>query len=103
MKLEISQAADEEAGAAADWYNAQRRGLGTDFLEALDRLLARVVDAPESYSRVEDYTGVRDLRQGLLRPFPYKVIFEAVSQEKLIVLAVAHTSRRPGYWRDRLA
>ncbi|HUE12689.1 MAG TPA: hypothetical protein VMR25_00875 [Planctomycetaceae bacterium] len=50
MKLEISQPAEEDAGAAADWYNAQRRGLGTEFLEALDRFLARVVNAPESYS-----------------------------------------------------
>jgi len=33
--------------------------------------------------------------------FPYRVVF-FVQGDKLIIVAVAHTKRRPGYWRDRV-
>jgi len=82
-----------------------RRGalaLGVEFLEALVKLLERIEAAPESFSRPEDYPGPRDLRRGMLRRFPYKVLFEIKPDGKLIGLAVAHTSRRPAVWQDRL-
>jgi toxin ParE1/3/4 len=103
MKLELSQGAEQDAAIAAEWYTAHRDGLGVEFLDALETLLERIETAPESFSRPEDYTGKRHLRQGSLRRFPYKVICEVQSTEKLLVLAVAHTSRRPGYWHDRVS
>ena len=33
--------------------------------------------------------------------FPYRVVY-FVAGEQLVVVAVAHTKRRPGYWRDRV-
>jgi hypothetical protein len=37
----------------------------------------------------------------LLRRFPYAVIVRE-SAEEILVIAFAHTARRPGYWRRRL-
>jgi hypothetical protein len=37
-----------------------------------------------------------------LRNFPY-VVFYAVLDGEVLVVALAHTKRRPGYWRRRLA
>ena len=39
-------------------------------------------------------------RRYLMRRFPFSIIY-ALSGEQLRVLAVAHQSRRPGYWRGR--
>lgn len=33
--------------------------------------------------------------------FPYGVIY-ATDPEEIVILAIAHMHRRPGYWRDRL-
>jgi hypothetical protein len=33
---------------------------------------------------------------------PYLVVY-AILPDQIVVLAVAHTSRKPGYWRERLA
>jgi len=33
--------------------------------------------------------------------FPYLLIFGEQSPNVVMVVAVAHTSRRPGYWRHR--
>ena len=39
-------------------------------------------------------------RRKLLRRFPFQLIYEVTAEEVLLV-AVAHLRRRPGYWRDR--
>jgi hypothetical protein len=33
--------------------------------------------------------------------FPYILVFKQLSPESINVMAIAHTSRRPGYWIDR--
>jgi hypothetical protein len=42
-----------------------------------------------------------DVRQHLVRRFRNIVVTAVVRDERLVV-AVAHTSRQPGYWRDRV-
>jgi toxin ParE1/3/4 len=42
----------------------------------------------------------RGRRRYLMKRFPYSLIY-TVSSEEIRVLAVAHHSRRPGYWRGR--
>jgi len=42
-----------------------------------------------------------DLRKCLLSRFPYMVIYAPLPDE-VLVLAVGHQHRQPGYWRDCL-
>jgi hypothetical protein len=42
-----------------------------------------------------------DTRRVLLRRFPFSVVYAADSDVALVI-AVAHHSRRPGYWCKRL-
>ena len=44
---------------------------------------------------------VKGVKRLLLRRFPYAVIVHERAAE-VIVIAFAHTARRPDYWRDRL-
>jgi toxin ParE1/3/4 len=39
-------------------------------------------------------------RRYLMRRFPFAIIYSVLS-DQLRILAVAHESRRPGYWRGR--
>jgi len=41
-----------------------------------------------------------DRRRFIMRRFPYSLIYN-VEDQQIRVLAVAHHSRRPVYWRDR--
>ena len=41
------------------------------------------------------------VRSRAVDKFPYRVVY-FVADELVIVLAVAHEKRRPGYWRDRV-
>ena len=44
--------------------------------------------------------GIDATRYRLLRRYPYIVVYRELG-EWTEILAVAHTSRRPGYWRNR--
>lgn len=39
-------------------------------------------------------------RRIVLPRFPYSVVYE-VHADHIVIVAVAHQRRRPGYWRDR--
>ena len=41
-------------------------------------------------------------RVRMLRKYPYLVLYHELDDE-VEVIAIAHTSRRPGYWEDRLS
>jgi toxin ParE1/3/4 len=51
--------------------------------------------------RVEDYNGRHDVRRHLLKRFPYTIVAAQIANE-FVVIAIAHTRRRPFYWLDRL-
>jgi len=42
-----------------------------------------------------------DTRRFLLRRFPYSVIYR-VEPSRIVIVAIAHGRRRPGYWKERL-
>lgn len=94
-RLVAEAAADLDVIAAFQWYETQRSGLGTEFLEELRSAYGRIVEGPLRY---------QDLRLGvrrtLLRRFPYAVYF-ALEGEVIVVLAVLHAHRDPAEWQRR--
>ncbi len=91
----------EEFDAAAEWYEAQGRNLGVDFVVAVRGALDRVVHNPEAWPRAPGVPQQLNVRRMHLRRFPYSIVFLELAAE-IRVLAIAHTSREPGFWRDRL-
>src|SRR4051812_15037244 len=91
-------AAEGELLSTIDYYDDQRPGLG----EALDSdfwaLVDRVMGQPEMYAACRWHSAVRE---GVLRRFPYIVPYQ-VRGNDVRIYAIAHTARRPGYWRKRL-
>jgi toxin ParE1/3/4 len=56
--------------AAYRWYENQRRGLGGEFREALEKVIESLREKPKSYPVV-----LRDARRALLKRFPYMVFY----------------------------
>jgi hypothetical protein len=67
------------------------------FKQELRQLMRRVAEMPLAWPAVG-----KGVRRCLLARFPYLVIYAPLPGE-LLVLAVGHQHRRPGYWRERLA
>jgi len=100
MKPHIELAAKEETQEAAAWYERQRAGLGLEFLVAVEAMILEIGRAPERFPQLETLPEEKNVRRALLDRYPYAVIFEDI-EGKIRILAVAHTSRRPSYWRRR--
>ena len=96
MRLEIHFEAREEFLQAAQFYEAQVPGLGQRFVNEIERCQIALLEAPligQPYGRRLRKFTVGD-------KFPYSIVY-AVLAGVLFVLAYAHGSRRPGYWRTR--
>ncbi len=96
MKVRFLKPAQSEVDDAVAWYNSQAYGLGTQFLDDVDRTIRRIVTFPLSSMEIE-----QDIRRCLLSRFPYGIIY-GIDSETVIIVAVAHSHREPRYWIDRL-
>lgn len=99
MILRILREAEEEAQASAIWYDEQLVGLGDAFLDELVAALQQIENDSSRFPRWETAKS-RQIRRCRLIRFPYVIIFEILETE-IVVLAVAHSKRRPNYWRKR--
>jgi plasmid stabilization system protein ParE len=88
--------AREEFLRAVTFYERQAPGLGAEFYDDTVRALDMVSSSPHSGAPFEG-----SMRRLLLQRFPYSIIYQA-EEETILVVAVAHQRRRPGYWKDRL-
>jgi toxin ParE1/3/4 len=95
MNLQFEIAARIEFDAAADWYESREQGLGAVFLEEVQKTLELIKTAPDRWRCVE-----QDVRRCLVERFPYAVLY-TLEQNCILVLAVMHCSRKPGYWKSR--
>lgn len=95
LPLEFHPAVRGEVDSAYRWYEQRRSGLGRDFLDAVEWVLAEIAANPARYGFAD-----RDVREGALTRFPYAVYYR-VLPDRIRVLAVYHTARDPAGWRSR--
>jgi hypothetical protein len=74
--------------------------LGDEFLTEVTAALAQIGSNPQSFSRLESYTGAHEIRRRFA-PFSYLIVFACRPNEALVV-AIAHVRRRPLFWMERL-
>ena len=99
--LRLDDEAAEELDVAATWYESRRPDLGIDFVVAVREALRRVAETPQAWPLARDVPPHLRVRKFPLRRFPYSIVFVELDDE-IRVLAIAHGSRQPGYWRTRL-
>lgn len=96
LRVEVEALVELEEAAA--WYEDKRPGLGTEFVEAIERTLLRVREMPASFVAIMKHPLVR---RALVRKFPYAIVFIA-HEDAIHVLAYTHVKRRPLYWAHRI-
>jgi plasmid stabilization system protein ParE len=96
MKYSLHPEAWEDLREAAEFYRGQT---GNELAQALFTEFEYSVSILLRHPTVG--TVWRSGRRRLvMRRFPYSLVYTVVGDE-LRILAVAHQSRRPGYWRGR--
>jgi toxin ParE1/3/4 len=95
-RISFEPAAQAELDQAADFYDLESAGLGTEFIDAVEKALRELPAFPESGPVLLGAT-----RKLVVDRFPYSVLYW-IDGERIVVSAIAHESRRPEYWRDSL-
>ena len=95
MNYEFHPEAEQELIEEAARYESEVPGLGNRFGAEVNRVIELLLENPKIGAPVDD-----ELRHFVLRRFPHSIIY-AVIADTLFILAVAHGSREPGYWRSR--
>ena len=91
----VHPAAIAEAKEAAGWYRQQNLNVAERFVVEYEQVLDMINDAPDRWPPYSH--GTRHVK---IPSFPFLIIYRA-SESRIIVLAVAHGHRRPGYWSQR--
>jgi plasmid stabilization system protein ParE len=95
LKLELHPAAEAEAREARLRYRASDPAVADRFMAALDRAMDHIADNPERWPLY-----LHETRRMLVRRFPFSIIYR-VEAQRILVVAISHQRRRPGYWRRR--
>jgi toxin ParE1/3/4 len=95
MRYVFHPEALNEYAEAVQYYKDQRFEVAQAFINAIEDTIYRIREFPNRYSAIDD-----DIRRCMARRFPYGILY-VVEQDYILILAVMHCSREPGYWKDR--
>jgi toxin ParE1/3/4 len=93
--LSIHEVAEAEINEAADFYDIESPGLGSVFMDEIQRGIGSISEFPEAAPLVRGRVRKRPIPK-----FPYSMVY-SVRPDEIRILAVAHQKRRPFYWRGR--
>jgi toxin ParE1/3/4 len=95
MKYVFHPEALSEYAEAVQYYTEQRVEVAQAFINSIEDTVYRINKSPTRYAEIDE-----DVRRCMARKFPYGVLY-TVEQDYILILAVMHCSREPGYWQSR--
>ena len=81
--------------AAKNYYNGQLDDLGMDFIDEVEKSIELIQKSPTRWAIIED-----NIHKYILQRFPF-TIYYIDDIEEILIMAIAHHSRKPGYWINR--
>ena len=81
---------------AAAYYERTRIGLGAEFSREIETAIDRILEAPDRWHVTKE-----NVRHYLAHKFPYAILY-VFENDFVSIVAVAHGSREPGYWKHRI-
>ena len=89
LAVTFHRAASTEFLEASSWYESKRIGLAAEFTAEIDHCVTLASEKPLQFPAVH-----KDIRRVIANRFPYAVYYR-VEDQRIVVLAVFHSSRNP--------
>lgn len=94
MNVIFLPAAQEELAVAVAYLEIRAPGLGAELLDDVKRISALASTVPSIGRTLDDIH-----RRLTLQRFPYHLVYRMRDDATVVVVAMAHKRRSPGYWR----
>jgi plasmid stabilization system protein ParE len=96
MRVRLHPEARAELREARKWYFERSPLSATAFAHAVDNAVSQIAETPTRYPVAEHGT-----RKFVLQRFPFNIFYRP-DETEIVIVAVAHQKRRPGYWSVRV-
>ncbi|MEE4359306.1 MAG: type II toxin-antitoxin system RelE/ParE family toxin [Desulfococcaceae bacterium] len=96
MKYIFHPDALREYSEATAHYKKISPKLGKAFVDEVEISISKIVSTPKTWMIIAD-----DIRRYLLHRFPYGIYY-TIEKDYILIVAVMHLSRKPGYWKNRI-
>jgi plasmid stabilization system protein ParE len=100
VKVRVLAEAEVELRSAVLYYEQRQVGLGEDLYDRVSKAIYAIAGDPLRFPLYEDKQLTREFRRATVERFPYLLVYE-VRDDEILIVAVAHSGRQPGYWDDR--
>lgn len=84
--------------AEVAFYEAAQRGLGEKLLSSVEKSVSLVATFPNIGSPCASGT-----RRVVIKGFPFWLVYKSFRGNNIVIFAIAHQSRWPGYWINRIS
>ena len=99
--LRLHDAAAAEFLAAILWYRERSTEVARRFRHMVRAAIHSLHEAPSRWPRAPGVPSSLGVRRYVVDKFPFSVFYMELDAE-IVVIAVAHAKRRPGYWAERV-
>jgi plasmid stabilization system protein ParE len=96
MRVKLHPDARAELRAARNWYHERSPLSAFAFAQTVQNATSRIREAPNTFPLADHGT-----RKFTLQRFPFSIFYRAAEAE-IVIVALAHQKRRPGYWSNRV-
>ena len=96
MRVRFHPEALAENISAGRYYEQQDVGLGSRYFDVIERSVRRGRNNPRLFPVID-----APFRRLVILEFPYSLIY-SIEADSVLIVAVAHQSREPEYWKTRL-
>ena len=97
MRVKFHPEARQDLREARHFYRHRSPIAAVAFAKEVDAAISRIKEAPFRFVEIEHGT------RSFTFPwrFPYTIVYK-VLDARIVIVAVAHHSKEPGYWRARV-
>ena len=94
--VNVQELAEADLAEARDWYASRSKSAAVDLLREFLHFTQLISELPEAFPKAH-----REARKATLKQFPYAIIY-VVEDDRVEVIAFAHSARRPRVWKSRV-
>ncbi|MHC4997367.1 MAG: type II toxin-antitoxin system RelE/ParE family toxin [Planctomycetota bacterium] len=96
IKFIFHPRAKTELAQAMSYYQSCAQGLEGEFYTEIATTIARIQTSPNAWPKIH-----KNIHRCMTKRFPYGIVY-TLQPDHILIIAVMHLHRKPGYWSDRL-
>lgn len=96
MNYRFHPGALQEYAEATHYYAEMPSSLAAGFVTRIESGINQILITPQAWQPIAE-----DVRRCLVKRFPFGIYYTIEDDNAVLLLAIMHLSRKPGYWQAR--